>query len=63
MLKQTVQVFRILARRIVLGLRQSMHRIAQLRLQVVDQRIGEGNDETFDVLGKTKAMHRQRGRT
>ena len=41
-------------------LRQRVHRVAQLRLQVMDQRRCESNDEPFNVLGKAKAMHLQR---
>lgn len=56
--KQTVEVLAVLARRVTFGLRQGVHRIAQLHLQMGNQRRGQGHDKAFDILGKTITVHR-----
>ncbi|MNX97262.1 hypothetical protein D3C86_1296190 [compost metagenome] len=58
--EQAVEVLGVLACRVAFGLGQGIDRLPQLHLQVGDQRRGQGHDKPFHVLGKAKAVHRQR---
>ncbi|MNL68280.1 hypothetical protein D3C87_1929820 [compost metagenome] len=55
--EQAVQVLGVSAGRIAFRLGQRIHRMPELRLKMGDQRRGQGDHESFDILGKTETVH------
>ncbi|MNE65766.1 hypothetical protein D3C80_1612730 [compost metagenome] len=57
--EQAVQVIGFGAGRVAGGLRQCIHRVAELRLKVSHQRCRQCHHETFNVFMEAKTMHGQ----